>query len=187
MDPQSIAQRELLPGERLVWAGRPGPAALARTRWPLAAGGLFFTLFSVFWLAMVLQIPFSGGDGPPPAFLLIFPLVGVVMLGIGLAMLASPLRQARKAKRMAYAVTDSRALIIAPGHVQSFEPGDIQQLIRRDKGGGKGDLVFREEQGNLMLAMYTFGATANQKIGFYGVPAVRAAEDAIRKLKRSVP
>lgn len=184
MDPQSLAQQELIPGERFVWAGRPDLAALARTRWPVAAGGLFISLFSVFWLTMVLQIPFSSGNGPPPPFLLIFPLVGLVMLGIGLGMLVSPIRQARKSKRMAYAVTDGRVLIIEPGHVQSFDPGDIQHLIRRDKGSGKGDLVFREEQGNLMLAMYTFGAMANRKIGSFGVSDVRSAEDAIRKPKR---
>jgi len=102
-------------------------------------------------------------------------------------MLASPLRHRQKAKRLAYVVTDGRVLIAEPGRVRSFEPGDIQQLNRRDKGNGKGDLIFREEQGNLMLAMYTFGATANQKIGFFGVSDVRAAEDAIRKLKRSAP
>ncbi len=186
MDPHSIAQAELHPGERLVWVGRPGPGALARTRWPIAAAGVFFILFAGFWLAAVLQIPFSRQDGPPFAVQLFFPLVGVVILGIGLILLTSPLRLARTARRMAYAVTDGRALIIEPGRVQSFDPGDLQQLNRRDTGGGKGDLIFREEQGNLMLAMYTFGATANRKIGFYGVADVRAAEDALRKLKRQV-
>lgn len=184
MDPHSITQQELIPGERLVWAGRPDPAVLARTRWPTAAAGLFLTLFFLSWLTVVFQIPFSRFDGPPLPFQLIFPAVGLVMLVIGLALLAAPLRQWRKARRMVYAVTDGRVLIIEPGRIQSFEPGDIQQLIRRDRGGGKGDLIFREEQGNLMLAMYTFGATANRKIGFFGVSDVRVAEDAIRRLKR---
>jgi len=185
MDPHSIAQNELIHGERLIWAGRPDPAALARTRWPIAAPGLFFTLFSLFWLGITLSIPFSRDDGPPVAFALLFPLVGLAMLAIGLAMLLSPLWYWRRAKRTAYGVTDGRVLIVEPGRVLSFEPGDIQHLVRRDTGGGRGDLMFREEQGNLMLAMYTFGATANRKIGFYGVSDVRAAEDAIRRLKRT--
>lgn len=184
MDATGIAQTELLAGERLVWVGKPDPAVLARTRWPIAATGVFVTLFSLSWLTLVLRIPLWRAGGPPAAFVLIFPLAGLVMLGIGLALLASPLRYRRKAKHTVYAVTDGRVLIIEPGHVQSFEPGDIRQLIRRDKGGGKGDLIFREQQGNLMLAMYTFGTTANRKIGFFGVDGVRAAEDAIRKLKR---
>jgi len=184
MDPFSLAQRELVAGERVVWAGRPNPAALARTRWPVAAAGLFFTLFSLFWLSMVVQIPFFRDDGPPLGFALIFPGVGLVMLGIGMAMLASPIWYLRKANRMAYAVTDGRVLIIEPRRLQSFEPDDIQQLVRVDRHGGKGDLIFREEQANAMLAMYTFGATANRKIGFFGVADVRAAEDAIRNLKR---
>jgi len=128
---------------------------------------------------------FPDGTGPPVGFLLLFPLIGVATLAVGLVMLLSPLRYARKARRMAYAVTDSRVLIIEPGRVQSFEPSDIQHLIRTDKGSGSGNLIFREEQGNQILAIYTFGATALRKIGFYGVPDVHVAETAIRDLKRS--
>lgn len=187
VDSHSMVQQELLAGERLVWAGQPDPAALASTRWPIAAPGLFLALFSLFWLTTTLALPMSEGEGVPVAILLFFPLIGLVMLGFGLALLLSPLRYWRKAKHMAYAVTDGRVLIAEPGRVLSFEPGDIQQLVRRDKGGGRGDLFFRQEQGNPILAMYTFGAAANRKVGFYGVSGVRAAEDAIRKLKRSAP
>ena len=186
MNTHDAIQSELLPGERLIWAAQPSPAALARTRWPIAAPGLFLMLFASFWLTFTFDMLFSGNNRPPIGFLLIFPLVGFAALTAGLAMLLSPPWYGRKAKRMAYAVTDSRVLIVEPGRVQSFEPGDIQQLVRTDKGDGSGNLIIREEQGNLMLAMHTFGAMANRKIGFYGVPDVRAAETAIRDLKRSV-
>lgn len=184
MDPHIAIQNELLPEERLVWTGQPSPAALAHTRWPIAAPGLFLVLFAAFWLAGALVVPLSIGDGPPHLFLLFFSLPGFAALIIGLTMLFSPLWFARKAKHMAYAVTDTRVLIIEPGRVQSFEPGDIQQLVRFDKGGG-GNLIFREEESNLMLAIHTFGAMARRKIGFYGVLDVRAAETAIRNLKRA--
>jgi len=185
-DPHAMAQTELSAGERLVWVGRPAPAALARTRWHMAAFGLFMTPFALFWLATTLFfIGPATENGPPLAFLVMFPLIGLAALGVGLYSLSTPLRYWRKAKRTVYAVTDLRVLIVEPGRVQSFEPGDLQQLERQDKGNGSGNLIFREEQGNLMLAMHTFGGSANQKIGFFGISDVRAAEDAVRQLKRS--
>lgn len=185
MDPEISIQNELLPEERLIWAGQPNPAALAKTRRAITVPGLFLVLFSTLWLAGALVIPFTFDGGLPSVFLLFFSVPGFVALGFGLTMLLSPLWYWRKAKRMAYAVTDSRVLIIEPGRVQSFESGDIKQLVRFDKGGGNGDLIFREEDSNLMLALHSFGTMANRKIGFYGVPDVRAAENAIRDLKRS--
>jgi len=184
MDPHSIAQQELLPGERLVWAGRPDPAALARTRWPTAAVGVILTLCALVWLRVVFQLPFSVAGGALLASALIVPAIGVVMLGIGLAMLASPVWYARKAKSMTYGVTDARIMIIGPRGVQSFEPGDIQQLDRTDWYDGRGDLIFRDEHVNSVLPMNTFDVIVNRKIGFFGVSDVRAAEDAVRRLKR---
>lgn len=187
LDLHAITQAELSVDERIVWVDRPAPAALARTQWRMASFGLFMTLFALFWLATTLS--FLGPtmeNGPPPVFLAMFPLVGLAVLGVGLYFLSTPLRYWHKAKRTVYAVTNHRALIVEPGRVQSFEPGDIQQLVRRDRSGGRGDLVFREEQGNLMLAMYTFGHNATRRIGFFGIPAPRAAEEAVRQLKRSV-
>lgn len=185
MDPHGIAAQELLRGERVVWVGRPGRAAFAQPHWPKAGLGLFFTLFALLWLGTALSIPFGRGEGAPLAFVMVFPLIGLVVLGVGLTMLLSPLWYWRKADHVTYAVTDGRVLIIEPGRVQSFEPADIQHLVRRDRGGGRGDLVFREEQANPILAMYTFGLSANRKIGFLGVADIRAAEEAVRQLKRS--
>jgi len=186
LDLNAIVQGELSADERIVWVGQPSPFALVRMRWQMAAFGLFMTFFALFWLATTLFFVGSATEnGPPLAILVMFPLAGLAVLGGGLYFLSTPLRYWRKAKRTVYAVTDRRVLIVEPGRVQSFEPGDLQQLERQDKGNGRGNLIFREEQGNLMLAMYTFSGSGSLKIGFFGIPAPRAAEEAVRQLKRS--
>lgn len=186
LDLNAIAQGELSADERLVWLGQPSPFVLARKRTGMILPGLFLMLLAITFLTVPTVTIFEKPGTVPFPFLIVFPVIGVIALGFGLAMLASPLLQWRLAGRTIYAVTDQRVLIIDPGSVQSFEPGDIQQLVRRDRGGGRGDLVFREEQGNLMLAMYTFGNNATRRIGFFGIPDPRAAEEAVRQLKRSV-
>lgn len=185
LDIHAIAQGELSADERIVWVGQPSPFALARKRSGMILPGLFLSVFAVSFLVVPTMAVFEGPDKVPLPFLLLFPLAGLAALAFGLAMLASPLLKGRLARSTIYVVTNRRVLIIEPGCVRSFDPGDIQQLVRRDRGGGRGDLFFREEQGNLMLAMYTFGRSGNQKIGFFGVSDVRAAEEAVRQLKRS--
>lgn len=185
-DIASIAQGELSPGEKIAWLGQPAPTALARKRTGMILPGLFLVLFAFSFLTVPTVTIYEHPGTVPFPFLIVFPAAGVIAMAFGLAMLASPLLQWRVAARTIYAVTDHRILIIEPGSVQSFEPGDIQQLVRRDRGRGRGDLIFREDQGNMMLAMYTFGHnSAVRKIGFFGIPDPRAAEEAVRQLKRA--
>src|SRR3546814_20292913 len=101
------ARRALEPGETLVWADRPDPQALARSRLPqVIRGVLGLAVIATFlWLSFLPNWP--GG------------LRGV-LLGVFLAaallyacwLLAAPLAARRAAGSTVYAVTDRRLILL---------------------------------------------------------------------------
>jgi hypothetical protein len=59
-----IAQAERRPGERLLWAGRPGAVALARSRLGTSLSGLLFAAIPAYWVfGPLLGIAGSGNGG----------------------------------------------------------------------------------------------------------------------------
>ena len=99
----------LAPGERILWQGRAEP----RLDWPLllhkrslSAGIL--VVFALSWLGMTLPQLGLGPDGIP----FIFPLAGLLFLGIGLSTFFSPvLRSYRRLRATSYTLTSQNAVI----------------------------------------------------------------------------
>src|SRR5262249_21126864 len=98
----SSAEKELAPGEQLVWADRPRPAALARRASASFLFGIPFTAFSIFWVVGAYTATQRSGHPGPEAF---FPLFGLIFVGAGLFMMLSPLRAMAKARSTIYAIT----------------------------------------------------------------------------------
>ena len=114
---EMILRRELMPGERLLWSGRPDPSRLR------AIFGIWFfavpwTAFALFWEAMAL-LPWMASSHTPLgiqwSFGIVFPLFGLPFIGIGLGMLWMPFKIRRKAAETIYGLTDRRMLRVTAG------------------------------------------------------------------------
>lgn len=174
----TIAQREMRSDERLIWADRPAPGRMALTGLPFTVFGTFFGGFALFWIAGAMQsTPSDAG------VFSLFPLFGLPFLLAGLGMFLTPVRFWWNAKKTVYAISNERLVIIKGRTVRSFEPDEIEDLERRERADGSGDVIFHS---NLVRSQSRYGSrTRVRRNGFFGVPDVRQVEDEIRRLKDS--
>ncbi|OYU35625.1 hypothetical protein [Novosphingobium sp. PASSN1] len=116
-DLDSILRRELMPGERLLWSGRPDPARL-RAPFAIWFFAVPWTAFALFWEAMAL-LPWLGSTHTPLgiqwSFGIIFPLFGLPFIGIGLKMLSLPFKARSKAAQTIFGLTDRRIVRVTAG------------------------------------------------------------------------
>jgi hypothetical protein len=184
----SVAGKELASGEKLVWADQPRAGALARREFPKALFGIPFTAFAVFWVFGAWHSTNQSTAHNTP--FVIFPLFGLIFVGIGLITLLSPLRARMKARSTFYAITAERLLIIEgrrSHRVTSFIPADIQQIERTERPDGSGDVVFRREFPPSRRNSLSFGGNwSATRIGFFGVSDVRRVEASVRQLSQQV-
>jgi len=181
---QHELERELAPGERVVWSGQPIPSRYSRGSWGLVLFGIPWTAFAVFWtvMAFIGTRSMRGDDAMSTGFRWFFPLWGLPFVLVGVGMLSAPWWGRRRAARVLYAITDRRALVLEPGGrgartVKSFEPAALQSLERIEHPDGSGDLVFSRQNWR-----DSDGDRRSTQAGFTGVPRVREVEELIRKL-----
>lgn len=184
---QAELERELAPGERVVWSGQPLPKRYTRGSWGMVLFGIPWTAFAVFWttMAFVGTRGLKGDDPMSTGFRWFFPLFGVPFILIGVGLLSSPWWGRRRAERVAYAVTDRRALLFEPAWrgsrtVKSFGPAEIQSLERTEHADGSGDLIFLRKAWR-----DSDGDRRTTSVGFTGVPQVREVEVHLRRLTAS--
>jgi len=176
LDLRQVVENELRNDEQIVWTDQPIPSHVARRALPISAFGLFFGGFAVFWFVGALGATQGSQTGWMNS---IFPLFGLPFVAIGLAMFASPLFVARRARKTVYAITNQRAMIVTCGRwhkVSSFAPERLQTFDRTTRSDGSGDLIFGQDlalQGNHLRF---------QSYGFIGVREVRHVESLLREL-----
>ncbi|WP_053013798.1 hypothetical protein [Caldimonas brevitalea] len=135
-----------------------------------------WTAFSLFWMAGAsgFRLPtFESGWS-------LFPLFGLPFLLIGIAGLASPIWQKRKAYSIVYAITNQRAFIMQGTKsvtVKSFRPVDIENLERTEHQGGFGDLLLKTE-----FYRDSRGRQRGHEQGFFAIADVRRVERMIEAL-----
>lgn len=169
--------RQLDPGEGLLWSGVPSPGRMALSALPATAVGIPFTGFAAFWIYTAFTMTSKSTSSPGGPWNL-FPLFGLPFLLIGLGMLTAPFWAYLGAGRTLYAVTNRRALIIAnlfSTSVKSFTHSDIHELQRVERADGSGDLYFASRD-----VVTRRGGIVHQRIGFLGVSDVRSVEQLIR-------
>lgn len=135
-----LARTALEPGERLVWAGRPGPAA--QPAWQLDPTSL---LLAAVPLCVGLVLLWQAFTAPGGAVDLIYLGGGVVMLCVALSPLATLWRASSRVRGTVYAITDRRLFILAGGprrSLRSFVPEELEEPRVRDRGDGRGDVTF---------------------------------------------
>ena len=181
----AVAEKELAPGEKLIWADQPRAGALARRELPKAFFGIPFTAFAVFWVTGAYVATQKSSNTGPFVF---FPLFGLLFVAAGLYMLLSPLRAMIKARSTFYAITGGRLLIIEgrwSRTVTSFTSADIQQIERTERSDGSGDVVFRRDFPTSRRNTISFnGNWSATRIGFFGVSDARRVEVSVRQLSQ---
>lgn len=118
----------LLTGERVLWSGQPkqGFAFSGRDAF-LIPFSLLWGGFAIFWNAMVWLIP-DTGNGNPDWF---FRLWGLPFLVIGLYLIFGRfIHDSSIRRRLSYAVTDQRVLVLRSGRSPKFTSLDLHRLPR---------------------------------------------------------
>lgn len=178
---QTLVEAELNAGEKIIWIGRPNARRFALQSLPVVLFAIPWTAFALFWMAGAagFKIPnFNQGFD-------LFPLFGIPFVLIGFGMLSTPLWMKRKAKRTAYVLTTERAIVFDGGFrsttIQSFGPERLNDLQRKQRSDGSGDLIFERK-----LSSNNDGGQRTTDLGFLAIPNVKEVEELVRKLvKRS--
>lgn len=178
MWPTKEAQRHLSPGEKLIWAERAGLRPPEQERPQYFWVGILLLAGFVFSLGGIRDAVCGDDLG---AFLLIFPVA--VLAVVGIALVSLPIIAYRRDRWTVYAITDERLLIIQRSprnRVFSYEPEQLGVLERHERTNGSGDIVFRQEH-----HFHSRGQPYIHRVGFFGIPDVRRIEGEIRKLKKT--
>ncbi|WP_299396787.1 hypothetical protein [Pelagibius sp.] len=175
-DPLSVARQELEPGETLVWADRPRPEALARTKLPQVIRGALglAVIAGLHWYGYVPDFRASAENALMFAFLV---AAGLYCL----ALVVAPQIAKASAGRMVYAVTSRRVMILSLWPLRSrriFLPAELDEPRALADASGEGAVVFIERK----LPWWKRSAGGSYQIeAFYGIAdAPRVAAEIAR-------
>lgn len=177
-DDQARWRPWLLPGERLLWAGRP-KLGLA-----LCWADLYLIPLSLAWGAVTVgtQIGFGAESGPLASALWIaaMALIGLYIFP-GRFLLDALLRA-----RLFYAVTDRRILLLRRGRfggLRSIEIEYLPMLELRERSGGRGTILF--DPGPDFAGWGAAGASLSPALGeglrFYRIEQPRLVYEIVRR------
>lgn len=173
-----VPPHHLLPGERVLWSGRPDPRILLTSADAfLVPFSIFWAGFAFFWEGGVLSGPVKG-DNPG---LLFFALFGLPFVAIGLYVVAGRFVYKRYRKRRTlYAVTDRRALSLTTTRSERLDAvflDSCPSITKRARRDGIGSISFGSASPWSGYAMYentgldVFGLSRSG-VAFYDIPDV---------------
>ncbi|HEY3411190.1 MAG TPA: hypothetical protein VGK53_23735 [Propionicimonas sp.] len=185
-----LVVRQLRPGERVLWAGRPSPGRPVRVTDLPALG------FGALWTTIVLTAMSSVGRSGAPMlvslFFIVFLLIGVSSAFGGIVTRGIRLR------RTAYAVTDQRLLTLTGETLQANDVRHITETRVTVRPDGSGDLFFTGEFDQLarigqlppQVQRLAFSLASSQRtgtaIGFQGIPDVLAVQAIVEGLRQGL-
>ena len=152
-------ERELEPGERVVWCEAPVPVARWQIDAPIVCFGAAFMLFAIYSALArhVLKLP---GFPPPnpqewsgPVRIVVDSLLGFTFLVGAGVIVALRVWFPRAARRWANALTDRRAIVLGPNlltgamHVRCWRRGEVVAVLAFPRAGGAGDIDFTLREG----------------------------------------
>lgn len=184
---QYTIERELRPGEKLLWKGKPAMGLKLRS------SDLFQIPFSLFWGGFVLFWMFgainatSQNQTDPIAY--IFPLFGLPFVAMGMYLIIGRFFVDAKIRANTdYAVTTERAIIVSgvfSRNVKSLNLKSIPDISLSEKPDGSGTITFAESSsalGGWMRARNSFpGLMNNQVPSFQMIADARRVSDIIHK------
>ncbi|MBO5374207.1 MAG: hypothetical protein J6A54_02005 [Clostridia bacterium] len=176
MQNESNIKDYILADEKLLWRGEPTKKIrlLPAEKFNVAFG-IAWTAFSVFWMSLAYSIVNQTEQGF--SFIKIFPAFGLPFFIIGIYfMLIMPIRIIISRRRIEYALTDKRALILYVGKrekLSAYKYTEIQNLNFGCDELGNGYVTFISA-GNKSLSTGTrVKAHAKKVCGFYHVSEVK--------------
>lgn len=185
-------ERELVSGEKLLWAGRPSSPEWKKEKWNTLGNHLMGFVFSLVWMgiASTSLVQELRAGRTLELFDFVFPVFGLFLIGsalVGLLRLESS-----RASRTFYGVTNQRALIVVAGktrEVRSFSPHQIQ-LGRRERDGNIGDVLLNDarllekEKPPTSFRLHKTQKSSEEserEVGFFAIENPREVEILIRQ------
>lgn len=195
--------------ERILWVEQPiAPGGFPTYTLPIVAFGLFWTAFSLYWMASATGV--IGPSAKPIAqidtFHMAFAAFGIPFVLVGLGMLSSPLLVSRRLRKAAagtaYVITSRQAIVVDSGFagnsalgglvawmsrrrggvaIRCFGPSDISGLERLQREDGSGDITF----GEAIVTANNSERTLTARQGFFSIRDPKKAETLLRNLARS--
>ena len=139
---------ELVPGESIVWSGRPNPSViLHREDWFAIPFSLMWGGFAIFWLLIASGL-LNWSNKPNHPFQLFAVIWGTPFVLVGQYLIWGRFIYRRwKKNRTYYALTNRRALIVEYGltnsrEVSSASLATVSVIDRRVRGDGNGSISF---------------------------------------------
>ncbi|MFO0951326.1 MAG: hypothetical protein U0835_09280 [Isosphaeraceae bacterium] len=179
---RALLKAELVPGERLLWAGQPVPWREPVGCGLVGSGVLAGVLLSAtaLCLVQVFANPFAETAGL--VTLGVITLVFGVIVAIAVASNLARRRRTRKARhRILFALTDRRAILWRPEtesagtSVISFRTGEVARVHRVEFEDGSGNVVFTPRE---PPHRYEFPHLS----GFERIAEVRRVEEMARRI-----
>lgn len=138
MDNQpEVRPHDLLPGERVLWSGRPKSGLRMEGRdFVNLPFGIVFTGFALFWTTMAFSLTRSANT--PTPFRIFFPLFGVPFMLAGLwVMFGSIIARSIHSKKTAYAITERRIITVIEGGNRTVTSIDLERILSTTLTEGK--------------------------------------------------
>jgi hypothetical protein len=175
-------QRELSPGERVLWQGRPlGGLRFVPQDLLQFLFGLFFFGFSLFWLYAASGAMTKGNSAPATAF----PLFGVPFVLMGFYFVCGRfVFEAFQRKYTEYAVTNQRVIIrsgILNKSTRSIDYRKISNIRLIEKPNNSGIIIFGDNDPYAVQMYGRFQRSAPDKQVLEFIPDARSVYDLIRK------
>lgn len=192
MDPMSELQPFLLPGERLLWAGRPDPGV-----W-FTPGDLALIPLSILWCGFAVFWESLAVTGNGGAFFIIW---GVPFIAAGLYFVVGRFFYKRYRKgRTIYGITPGRAIVLTGGRCTADSPPSGQPVrVTRSRDGRHASVTVgtalpaRSPFGRRPLPTWAlnsgldFAARGGAPLGFYDVADPGAMLAALGEARSSSP
>ena len=179
---REIADEELQPGELIRWVEQPIPRFFTRLSIAKFLFAIPWTSFTVFviYSALGLKLP-ELRKGLQPQHLIA--LIGLPSFFLGLEMLLSPLWEWKRARNTVYLITDKRAISVRgdrPITIKSFSPDLLQNVYRKEKADGSGDVVI-----TVRGWKDSDGDPWSGEIGFFAVRNPQEVEKLLKQLAQT--
>jgi hypothetical protein len=161
-------------GEKVLWAGRPDHAKTVA--YGLRHDGYwfwwFFFAFAVFWI--ITASSGMSGKRPAAAVNYVFPLFGLPFLAIGIWGVTGPWRNAGRARRAVFALTENRLIHVTATSAgltaQSVFPSNILSVTSTESLDGTGTIVITLSETETWGTSY-----GNKQVALIGVEDPTAA------------
>jgi hypothetical protein len=173
------------PDEEILWQGQPR----STIDWsgllnPITLMGVFFTGFSLFWIAMAISL--TAGSGAPFPFN-VFPLFGLPFLAIGLWMMGGRLvLDAWLRGHTWYTLTNQTAFVarnaLGRKTLESWPIADMDRIVWED--GSPGSVIFHMKHSSMPVSRRN--ATRIRFLGFHQIDEAQQVYGLMRRARREL-